>query len=442
MLTNIQAVTVICTTILFEVKSFLPQDRALVFVTQFKYGHALAAQLGCDFYRGSTDLKLTDKERETMVQRWRKGDTRIMVATDAFGPGNDYPSIRHIWFVGTPRGLVDMFQMAGRGGRDHGLAYVDFYPIQQDSYMHKPVDMHLGRQELEQLMKAPLKRCWREVAGRFLDGVPGIKCSNNSLDWRCPSCATNSLNPPPAWTRAQGSGNRYTAPPLPPAQLLPGQPLQSPQAGARRRRAPSTSIMLPPPSISAVIGTGQAFETPSHVAKKHKADHEELLRPVAERILQATNKLSGHCSLCRVKTGRLVPWHEPARVLSCEELKKLERAGQEEELVRGGNYLGWKKNIRYQGNQVCWQCHLPFLQDLAHQPKAGNTKVCNPQHDDMVLPVVYWAFMDGEMRGKLKGRFKQGWETDLEYAGWLTAKKKGWELSNVMEVFLWVVEEL
>ena len=71
-----------------------------------------------------------------------------MVATDAFGPGNDYPHVRDVFLVGSPRGVVDFLQMAGRGGRDGGAASVVVFPLGDLPSIPSAVDKHIGRAEL------------------------------------------------------------------------------------------------------------------------------------------------------------------------------------------------------------------------------------------------------------------------------------------------------
>lgn len=370
-------------------KRLNPGDRVLVFTTKLSYGHLLAKELGCDFYRGSTDKQLTDGEREKMVQRWRLGSKQhsIMVATDAFGPGNDYAHVRQVWFVGTPRGLVDMLQMAGRGGRDGDVADIYFFHLTGDKFSASDVDDHLGRKELEMLMRNPAGRCWREIAAAFLDGVSNLKCDNSPYNWPCPRCASlRAGTQPPHRPLAWLQGTTPIVPILPPAQLV-GDHVLSPQVGAVRARAPSTSLALPS-LAGAVIGSGSAFTNASHRSKRAREEREEPLRPAVERINRAINKLSGHCGLCHVSTGNVVPLTQRG-VLDCEEMMKLNRLSLVVKVT--GAYLDWKKLVNYQGGQVCYSCHLPFMQDLVHLPKSGPNRGCNAQHLDMVMPVVYWA---------------------------------------------------
>lgn len=402
-----------------RLKELREDDRILVFVTRLEHGHLMAEKLNCDFYRGSSDQSLTDSRREAMVQHWRNARTyfnKVMVATDAFGPGNDYPHVRDVWFVGTPRGLVDMAQMAGRGGRDGDMAQIHFERLEdlELKYHRSDVDGHLGHEGLDALMKKPFLRCWREVLGAFLDGSEKMDCATSEFNWPCPKCLDPKKGArPESWIRRLGGVPVNYTPTLPPAQLITKERVLSPQVGATRMRAPSTSLALP--SLSGTLtGTGQAFVGAAQKAKRFKDARTEKYAVLVERITVAANKVCAHCTLCHVAGKGLVM--KTSQVLDCAEMRKLDQTPQA--VKQGGSYLDWKRRLRYaKSAATCWRCHLPFLEDTMHKAKRTleTGKVdhgCNPLHEDMVMPVVYWAYMDSAHRPELEEKFGRQWRSD------------------------------
>ena len=120
-------------------------------------------KFSANFYHGGLSAKIRDDRQES----WTKNQTRIMVATNAFGMGIDKADVKLVVHLELPSTIEAYFQEAGRAGRNGETAYAFLLADSND----------IRKQEELLCLRYPsikdIKKCYQDIAN-YLQIAEGV----------------------------------------------------------------------------------------------------------------------------------------------------------------------------------------------------------------------------------------------------------------------------
>ncbi|HKK01944.1 MAG TPA: ATP-dependent DNA helicase RecQ, partial [Desulfuromonadales bacterium] len=110
-----------------------PSGPAIVYVTLQKTAEETAAFLGAEGIAARAyHAGMKNEERHTVQEAFMGGETKVVVATIAFGMGIDKADIRAIYHYNLPKTLENYMQEIGRAGRDGSDAHCEILACADD----------------------------------------------------------------------------------------------------------------------------------------------------------------------------------------------------------------------------------------------------------------------------------------------------------------------
>lgn len=149
-------------------------ERGLVFCNSYKECEELSKITGLPVYYG----RLDEKEKDTVADNWRSGETPRIICTCGFGNGVNYPYCRHGVHVRDPKRMERYVQEVGRLGRDGKRSRAVLFYTHTPSASNIPPPDVAGEIPMIQYLSRP-SQCKRIEQSRWSDGPTKVHtCSS------------------------------------------------------------------------------------------------------------------------------------------------------------------------------------------------------------------------------------------------------------------------
>lgn len=405
------------------------------------------------FTKCSSHSDLNASDRGHNETSWRAGFHRWIAATTGLIHGIDAPNVGAVIFIDLPYGLINLYQGAGRSGRDGRKSWVviiDFVNFSQIPPKNFRDDLECLTEGLELLARLD---CHRLPLSETLDGR-NDGCTDLAGSHLCNVCDEDSI--------IVAGITPLLLDPLPPAEEVDEYDRyneymdisvdfdQLPFFNSGHSATPitETSPFATPLSRTdlPVVPDQQLAVAPIHLippttnqpsAKVLLAVsvYHQNMRTLSSKSLmlnQFTSKLTLKCVLCWAYQGLYVPHHQAGLWRTCK------GSGQ---FVKT-NWISFKKRFRFEAYKNCFQCFLPQGDYLPPSHPMFHTsdkarKPC-PLEDFVVLLLIFIRF-----ESTWWSQAQKAFHTlparpgEAEYANWCQLVESSDNFYNGLELVLW-----
>jgi Helicase conserved C-terminal domain len=418
-----------------------PTRKGIIFCSTIEEAEKLGSKVASNCVSHS---KLPGNVKADNEARWKGGHFQWIAATTGMICGIDDQNVGAIIFVGLGYGLVNLYQGAGRSGRDGTPSWT---VVLKSSNTHMAIPKEGLKDDPQCIEESDAwlyaKEC-RRIGFSLLFDRARISCFDLPNAHFCDFCKPDSelvaklhskiIDPPddydildPELMNMDFEGISELADPALMALSCP-----SSTASFYPSSPPPTSLDLfrfaPTPTTSMQTERRVAYYQATLITKEAKS-----------KMLNAfTKMLFGKCPLCWAYQGILVPRHKDGQWIQCR--GPLDRGYME----TMGMDRPFKKKIRYPPYLFCWKCHLP--QDSFMPPthpsfvKGQGSKDC--PHEDFVVFLVMFIRQNKEWWKRACKAF--GMDLNISedaLVKWYTAEDVQGGFNNSIELILWFYME-
>jgi hypothetical protein len=377
---------------------------------------------------------------------WKDGHSQWIAATTGMICGIDDANVGAIIFVGIGYGLINLYQGAGRSGRDGNPSWAIVLQS-SNSYMAIPQG---GLKDDPQCIEE--SHVWlhtdecRRIGFSSLFDMARVSCFDLPNAHFCDFCNSDTeliinlrskIIDPPVQQKPEDDYHEID-------NFLMSMDFE----GILELSAPvalsttsSSHLSLPTSTEVDPFSLAPTPGAPSmHIQRQVAYYHATLsTKDAKSKALNAfTTKLLGMCPLCWAYQGILVPRHKERLWIQCRG-----------PLTRGYMQMGidrpFKKKIKFPRYKFCWKCHLPqdeFMPPSHPDFGSGNKGSKECPHEDLVVLLVIFIRHDKEWWKRAYEAFRMASNiSEEELVKWYTAEDVLGGFNNSLELILWFYME-